>query len=68
MTTVYFLNYCLKKIYNDVTCESFWRIMFAIPFITLTIQALVLLFVFPYETPKYLLLKGKYDEARELIS
>jgi MFS family permease len=20
MTTVYFLNYCLKKIYNDVTC------------------------------------------------
>jgi len=42
--------------------------MFAIPFITLTIQALVLLFVFPYETPKYLLLKGKDDEARELIS
>ena len=42
--------------------------MFATPLLTLSIQAMVLLFVFPYETPKYLLLKGKEDEARKLIS
>jgi len=33
----------------------------------LVIQTVVLLFVFPYETPKYLLSKGQDGEARRLI-
>jgi hypothetical protein len=54
----YFITYCLKKITGDLTCIDFWQVVFGIPFVTLSLQTIILLFVFPYETPKYLLLKG----------
>ena len=41
--------------------------MFGIPFVGLAIQAVVLLMVFPFETPKYLLLKGDELGARKMI-
>ncbi len=63
----FFANYCFKKITNDLTCEAFWPVMFGIPFLGLTVQILVLLFAFPFETPKYLLLTGQETEARKLI-
>jgi hypothetical protein len=31
------------------------------------IQTLILLFVYPYETPKYLLLNKRDEEARKLV-
>lgn len=41
--------------------------MFGFPLVSILIQTFLLLFVFPYETPKYLLLNGRENEARELI-
>lgn len=32
------------------------------------IQTIMLLFVFPYETPKYHLSRGEIEEAKELIA
>ena len=51
--------YILKKITGDDTGRDFWYILYGFTEITLIIQTLVLLFVFPYETPKYLLSVGK---------
>jgi hypothetical protein len=31
------------------------------------VQSLLLIFVFPYDTPKYLLLKGDEAKAREVL-
>ena len=67
-SVAFFLNYFLIKITEDTTCKSFWPVMFAFPFLILILQLVGLLFVFPYETPKYLLYEGKESEARELIS
>jgi hypothetical protein len=55
----YLLTYVLKKITGDLSCESFWFIVFGVPQIVIMIQTILLIFVFPYDTPKYLLLKGR---------
>lgn len=62
-----FFAYLLKKMTGDTTGKDFWYILYGFPEITILIQTLVLLFVYPYETPKYLLSVGKEDEARTLI-
>ena len=62
-----FFTYLLKKITGDETCKDFWYLVFGFPLITIAIQTLVLILIFPYETPKYLLLIGKEQEARRLI-
>jgi SP family sugar:H+ symporter-like MFS transporter len=54
-----FISYVLKKITGDPTGNDFWFISFGIPQITIVLQTVILLFVFPYETPKYLLSVGK---------
>ncbi len=54
-----FFTYILKKVTGDETGKEFWYILYGFPEITVLIQTLVLLFVYPYETPKYLLLKGR---------
>jgi hypothetical protein len=38
-----------------------------LPEITIALQSFTLLFVFPYETPRYLLSIRKEEEARKLI-
>lgn len=62
-----FFAYILKKITGDDTGSDFWYILYGFPEITLVIQTVVLLFVYPYETPKYLLLNKREEEARQLI-
>jgi hypothetical protein len=57
----------LKKINNDATGESFWFLIFGIPQITVSIQTIVLIFVFPFETPRYLISKGRKEDAKKLI-
>jgi MFS family permease len=52
-------TYILKKITGDDTGRDFWFIVFGFTEITLAIQTLILIFVFPYETPRYLLSIGK---------
>lgn len=54
-------TYILKKITGDETCKDFWFIVFGLPELTIAIQTVMLLFVFPYETPKYLLSMGKEE-------
>jgi hypothetical protein len=59
VTTGCFVPYMLTKITGDEAGRDFWFVSLGFPQIMLIVQSLVLLFVFPYETPKYLLLKGK---------
>jgi hypothetical protein len=54
-------SYILKKITGDDKGGDFWYILYGFTEITLVIQTLVLILVFPYETPKYLLLKGREE-------
>lgn len=61
------LAYILKKITADESGKDFWFIMYGITEITILVQTVVLILVFPYETPKYLLSIGKEEEAKELI-
>ena len=48
-------KYILVKATGDESCKDFWWIVFGFTQITLVVQTVLLLFVFPYETPKYLL-------------
>jgi MFS family permease len=54
-----FFTYLLKKLSGDESCKDFWFFVFGLTEVTLLVQSLILLFVFPYETPKYLLLQGR---------
>lgn len=42
--------------------------MFVFPIITSLIQLYNLKFNYPYETPKYLVIQNKDDEAKELLA
>lgn len=59
--------YVLTQITQDASGRSSWYYVYAFPQITLILQSLLLLFVFPYETPKYHLMRGEDAEARALI-
>ena len=63
----YLLTYILKKITGDYSCQSFWQLVFAVPLITMLVQSLILIYVFPFETPKYWLLKGEREQAYKII-
>lgn len=39
-----------------------------LPLVTILVQTIILLFVFPYETPKYFYEKGRRNEAASLIA
>lgn len=56
-----FFAYLLSKATGDSTGDAYWFILFGFPEITIAIQSLLLIFVFPYETPKYLLSIGKEE-------
>lgn len=59
--------YALKRITGDLTGRDFLYYLYGLPLIPMIVQIIVLIFVFPYETPKYLLSIGKEEEARQLI-
>lgn len=63
-----FFSFCFKfileKVADDEKGESIWWIVFAFPLLTISLQTFLLRFVFPYETPKYLLQKNRENEAR----
>lgn len=61
------LSYIFKKCSGDESGESFWFIIFGVTFLTQFVQIIVLLFAFPFETPKYLLLKDRRSECVELV-
>lgn len=53
--------YILKKATGDNSGESSWYIIFGLTELTVAIQTVILIFVYPYETPKYLLSIGKEE-------
>ena len=67
MVLGYLLAYVLKKTTEDYACSSFWFIIFGVPEVTILIQSIMLIYVFPYDTPKYLFLQNNPKEAERLI-
>jgi hypothetical protein len=51
-------QYILTQIFEDYENRFIWKYVFGFPFITLSIQTIVFLFIFPYDTPKYLISIG----------
>lgn len=62
-----FFSYILSQITGDTTGQDYWYYVYGFPQLTIILQTIVLLFVYPFETPKYLLLKGQEEKAKELI-
>ncbi len=60
-------QYTLAQIYEDFQSKTIWKYVLGFPLITVSIQTFVLIYIFPYETPKYLISKGDKDEAKKLI-
>lgn len=63
-----FFAFILKMVTGDKTGQDFWFYLYGFPEVTIFLQSLILLFVFPYETPKYHLMEGKEEEAKKLIA
>ena len=61
----YLLYYVLTKITHSEEIRWLWVAEF--PLVTITIQTFVFLFIFPYETPKYLFEKNILDKASSLV-
>lgn len=64
----FFFEYVLSKISDDPTGRAIWIYVFGFPLLTILGQSSVLILIFPYETPKYLLLQKKEDEAKRLVA
>ena len=50
-----------------MTHHYYWRVVYAFPGVLLGVHIFNLKWSFPYETPKYLLEKGRREEAVELV-
>jgi SP family sugar:H+ symporter-like MFS transporter len=48
--------------------ETYWFYAFGFPLLTVGVHQILLMTIFTSETPKYLLTKGRNDEAKELIA
>jgi MFS family permease len=57
----------LSLIFDNKDGSAIWQIIFGFTLLTILIQTIVLLFIFPYETPKYLLLNNRKEDAKALI-
>ena len=55
-TMAYLFYYILSVALPIERNQEIWYYVFGLPLVTLVIQTIILLFVFPYETPKYYLL------------
>ena len=47
---------------------TYWPYVFGFLFVIICLQQFLLVWVYPFETPKYLISCGRYAEARELIA
>lgn len=47
--------------------EPYWRVIFSFPIPALIIELIMLIFVFDFETPKYLLQEDREEECIELL-
>ena len=52
---------------NGVT-DNWWKVMFAFPMIICFIRSFMIIFVFNYETPSYLVRKDKKNEALKVLT
>lgn len=63
-----FLGYLIPYLINfSLPPEAFWKFTFGLPLAIIGVQQLLLIVVYTSETPKYLIRKGRIDEAKELI-
>ncbi len=67
-TTAYLFYYILSVSFSAQRQEEIWHYVFGLPLITVSIQTVILLFVFPYETPKFFLLHHQKTKAHDLIA
>lgn len=67
-TLAYLFYYILSVALSEERQNEIWYYVFGLPLVALVVQTAMLLFVFPYETPKYYLLHHQKKEARELIA
>jgi len=49
------------------SASQVWRILFGLPLIFHAVRALVFRYIFNYETPLYLVMNDKVDEAKEVL-
>lgn len=63
-TSAYLFYYILSVSFSQERQEEIWYYVFGLPLVTVSIQTIVLLFVFPYETPKYFLLHHQKSKAK----
>lgn len=64
---LYLFSYLLKLATGDPTGGSSWKVLFLFPVVTFALQTLILIRVFPFETPKYLAHNNKTAELRQLM-
>lgn len=67
-TIAYLFYYILYLTFDPAYAHNIWYFVFGFPMIALVVQSLLLLFVFPYETPKYFLMHHQKSKARDLIA
>ena len=67
-SSAYLFYYILSITFSVERQDEIWYYVFGLPLVTLIVQTIILLFVFPYETPKYYLLHHQKSEAKELIA
>lgn len=67
-TSAYLFYYILLITFSAERQEEIWYYVFGLPLVTVSIQTIILLFVFPYETPKYFLLHHQKSQAKDLIA
>ena len=66
-TFIFALVYALRKFTGDSTCEEFWFVIYGFGLIPIVLQTIGVLLVFPFETPKYWLMQGNEEKAKEVI-
>ena len=64
----FLFKYVLTLIVDEPTGETIWYYVFGLTQVTIILQTFLLIFVFPFETVKYLLEKDRFDEAKTLVS
>lgn len=62
-----FLRYLLSAMFDDPHSDRTWWVLFGLPLVVLVLQTVLIIFVYPFETPKYLLLKNRKQEALQLL-
>lgn len=67
-TVAYLFYYILSMTVSDENQHLIWYFVFGLPLVFIVIQSLILLFVFPFETPKYFLMHHQKSKAKDLIA